>query len=395
MKNIFLYLLIIVMFAATIVVALNPDMFQSKPSKVDESKFNFNFVSGTEYVFGQAGQVIVEARYMNGTSAIEENLVFIVGNISLELYDNATIDKINDNYPHLWYSPPGIVRCKWTAGGYYTSVPPQQYVCGCANANCEPDTFTQSSAMVRNLSSVPGQILGFAADFKLGIYGYCSGGECKQADPFMWIGDANTIIDMRGSYDGIYLDMNTFNLYERNGGTSTLLFDAPDPVSCAPVVCYGYTANIRLYIANGLATLVRDGLTLIEVPTSYVPSAQTTYGWFGNRIGTPVYHHRAAVVFSDNIYDIINGTSITEAVDCKASIWFPDKTLYIEEQQMILGPNGNGYVMFPVPSIEGVYEYQARCSIVPGSDNVASKSFHVSPPIEIPINTGIRAVVVK
>jgi hypothetical protein len=46
---------------------------------------------------------------------------------------------------------------------------------------------------------------------------------------------------------------------------------------------------------------------------------------------------------------------------------------------MLLGTNGNGFIDFVVPDIDGVYEYQSSCSV--GTKVlVASHSFHVTRP---------------
>jgi hypothetical protein len=67
-----------------------------------------------------------------------------------------------------------------------------------------------------------------------------------------------------------------------------------------------------------------------------------------------------------------NGTSAFSTA-CLISIWYPDKSTFLLENASS-GANGNQYIVFTVPNVTGVYEYQAECSGI----GVVSKSFHVS-----------------
>jgi len=71
-----------------------------------------------------------------------------------------------------------------------------------------------------------------------------------------------------------------------------------------------------------------------------------------------------------------NGTSAL-LLPCNFSVLYPDKSVFLV-QNGTNGPNGNQYVMFIVPNVTGVYEYQADCLLVMGKNSVVSKSFHVS-----------------
>jgi len=62
---------------------------------------------------------------------------------------------------------------------------------------------------------------------------------------------------------------------------------------------------------------------------------------------------------------------------CVFSIVYPNKLTFLV-QNGTTGSNGNQYVMFTVPNVTGVYEYQANCTLVTGNQGVISKSFHVS-----------------
>jgi hypothetical protein len=70
-----------------------------------------------------------------------------------------------------------------------------------------------------------------------------------------------------------------------------------------------------------------------------------------------------------------NGTSALQG--CEMSIWYPDKTVFIIENATA-GANGNEYVVFTVPNVTGVYEYQADCTLTTNKRGIVSKSFHVS-----------------
>lgn len=63
--------------------------------------------------------------------------------------------------------------------------------------------------------------------------------------------------------------------------------------------------------------------------------------------------------------------------NCLIDIWYPNKTMFYEGYAIVGSDSENGYVNFTVPSIDGVYEYQARC-YVDGKEYVSSKSFHVT-----------------
>lgn len=65
--------------------------------------------------------------------------------------------------------------------------------------------------------------------------------------------------------------------------------------------------------------------------------------------------------------------------DCVATVWYPNKSVFINQMSMVYSSSGNSYINFTVPSVRGVYEYQATCTV--GSFNrTVSKSFHVSQP---------------
>ena len=70
------------------------------------------------------------------------------------------------------------------------------------------------------------------------------------------------------------------------------------------------------------------------------------------------------------------GESLANA--CNISVWYPDKTQFLSPSAATFDAGtGNAYVNFTVPSVEGIYEYQAKCAVA-NETLVASKSFHVS-----------------
>ena len=118
---------------------------------------------------------------------------------------------------------------------------------------------------------------------------------------------------------------------------------------------------------------------MINVSTNYAVSANTVYGWNGRNIISGTVH-QSSLLSTKDVYDVVNGTVAIPAAQCLASVWFPDKTLFVTNQTMALSDsNGNAYIDFTVPDIDGVYEYQAVCQI--GNRTlIASHSFHVTRP---------------
>jgi hypothetical protein len=335
-----------------------------KVTEVDQG-VTMSFVSGTEYKPGQAGQVIVEARYANGTSAIDNDIIFVMGGASNILYDNASIDSITSFVP-LWTAVYGA--CVWGGSSY-----------SCGSFSTMPGHGLHDQSMERIIPGNTGaQLLGFKTDMSLSINGQCSGGQCFPAAAWIWVGDGNASINGYGSSEGFSLDLNYFTLYRNTGGNHTVIFDVPDPITCYSISCVGYSGTLSLYVMNGEIILERGAVELMRVSTDYIANNKTTYGIYGSVVGSP-YTHQASVVGVDNVYDVINGTAIIPGVPCNASVWYPDKSLFIDRERMLLGTNGNGFIDFVVPSIDGVYEYQSICA-VNNKNYVASKSFHVTKP---------------
>jgi hypothetical protein len=87
------------------------------------------------------------------------------------------------------------------------------------------------------------------------------------------------------------------------------------------------------------------------------------------------------------IVEIRDKAGLSVQSNCTASVWYPDKTVFIDVENMSIVASGNSFINFTVPGIEGVYEYQANCT-AKGKTAVLSKSFHVTKP-------RIRAEVLK
>jgi len=77
--------------AVMVIVAFAGVMFAYWRSSPAKESFSLQFVSGTEYSVGEAGQVIVEARFSNGSSAIVSPC-----NMSI-WYANKTLYLVNDS----------------------------------------------------------------------------------------------------------------------------------------------------------------------------------------------------------------------------------------------------------------------------------------------------------
>lgn len=358
----------LIMLVATVYIGASASKpsIGKQPVQNQDQGITMSFVSGTEYKPGQAGQVIVEARYPNGVSAIDNDIIFVMGGTSNILYDNASVNGITAFIP-LWTATYG--GCYW--GG-------SSYACA-GNFGGSPGHGLFDESMERKVPGNTGaQLLGFKMDMYLTIQGACSGGNCWPAAGWMWVGDGNASINGYGSSEGFSLDLNYFTLYRNAGGNHTIIFDIPDPISCGSVACWGYSGTLSLYVMNGEIIFERGAVELMRISTDYIANNKTTYGIYGSVVGSPTTH-QASVVGVDNVYDVINGTAIIPGVPCNASVWYPDKSLFIDRERMLLGTNGNGFIDFVVPNIDGVYEYQSSCEV--GTKNlIASKSFHVTKP---------------
>jgi hypothetical protein len=71
-------------------------------------------------------------------------------------------------------------------------------------------------------------------------------------------------------------------------------------------------------------------------------------------------------------------TDLPAPATCWASAVYPDKSYLFTNQLMSSTTLGTFNYTFTVPSIEGVYEYQAICQVSPGRNITRSKAFHVS-----------------
>ena len=79
------------------------------------------------------------------------------------------------------------------------------------------------------------------------------------------------------------------------------------------------------------------------------------------------------------IVEVRDRNSVPVASVCYVSIWYPDKSLFMDSVLANSSVTGNYYVAFIVPQVRGVYEYQANCT-VNAQSRIVSKSFHVSQP---------------
>lgn len=69
-----------------------------------------------------------------------------------------------------------------------------------------------------------------------------------------------------------------------------------------------------------------------------------------------------------------------EVDECLANIYYPDKSIYIEQQPLQpSGPDGNWYRTDPIPDVMGHYEQEVICTYAGGETITTSQSFHVNP----------------
>lgn len=83
---------------------------------------------------------------------------------------------------------------------------------------------------------------------------------------------------------------------------------------------------------------------------------------------------------------------------CNVTIWYPDKTKWIDNVAMSSGgATGSWYSDFTTPYVSGIYEQEVVCSVPLGAGERLlgnSKSFHVSDPLTLINETGSAQVVV-
>jgi hypothetical protein len=360
----------LIMLVATVYIGASASKpsIGKQPVQNQDQGITMSFVSGTEYKPGQAGQVIVEARYPNGESAIPfRGYILVTDGYQYQLYDDASVDRLGSVIPgyNLWTSG----GCAGWSGG--------RYVVGtCTGGYTNPAGF-----MYRIPNTVPGMyVLGVRANITITqIY---SGGDHCWAHAGIWISDVNTPVSATGPQYGVFLYVPTMTLYESYNWTNTVLDDVADLGNC-----HGYGTvenNLALYVYNGKVYVEKAGLVVMSKDLqNYVVSNQTMYGFIGQFFSDQY----SSISNVRNIYDVVNGNVpvFYNSTKCNASVWYPDKSLFIDNQMMYFSSNqsgvsnGNAFIYFTVPTIEGVYEYQSTCAI----DNkalVASKSFHVTKP---------------
>jgi len=76
------------------------------------------------------------------------------------------------------------------------------------------------------------------------------------------------------------------------------------------------------------------------------------------------------VELRDRQFNPINAT-------CKASILYPDKSYFVQDELMTSIDLGTQYYDFTIPSVHGVYEYSVNCT-ANNKNYIVGKSFHVS-----------------
>ena len=91
------------------------------------------------------------------------------------------------------------------------------------------------------------------------------------------------------------------------------------------------------------------------------------------------------------------GIGIT-ANECNVTIYYPNKTVWIDNQAMTQGgATGSWYKNWVTPYVSGIYEQYVECKVPLGAGvrTIAnSKAFHVSEPLTLVNETGSAQVVV-
>ena len=272
----------------------------------------YQFVSGTEYNIGEQGQVIVEARFANGTSAFMTTNVSGGGgggNATNVTIVHTTVNMTGYNTPllyNIWDSGSVGGRESWRlfndnkgscAGGY-----------ACWNANYGGGWFTIDLGAAKDIEGVE-----------------------------LWdIETGNYPRDWNISYSN---DNATWSLYYG-------------------ILGYGSGLSLQTNFTNG-----------------------TVSGRYWRFWGTSGQVNLDIALTGVKLYESasVNGSggNATQTA-CNMTVWYPDKSVFINATNASMSASGNQYIGFVVPNATGVYEYQADCALEGNRTGIISKSFHVS-----------------
>jgi hypothetical protein len=300
-------------------------MFTHKPApqitEIQETPVSIAMVSGTEYAPNQPGQVIVEARYPNGTTAIQR------------------VNKTLCTQPNFNTTS----SCGFNSTEFYT------YTVGSEFLYVEFNITKAINATGLNFTYKVGEPEATTA---------------KAAGPVK-----SKIIDQDcWDYDN---DSVVMQVEFRGGAT---IYDVK-------ISCHNSTGWFSFESGgnNTVGGLIGGTAgTVSDIQKMFDQNFNTDLCYFGfGTYKTQCFSGGGGRDLGSSFYDQ-NYTWIYQTSNCEASIWYPDKTPVISNYSMDLSDsNGNAFTTFNVPNIDGVYEYQSNCA-VGNKTYIASKSFHVT-----------------
>jgi hypothetical protein len=393
LRSSIVFLIALVILGASIVIGIITSSSEQKAAATDillnpqGQDVQMSFVSGTEYKPGQVGQVIVEARYPNGSSALEEGgPIYIFSDSQVYPYDLS----VTDGYATYWDTiQVGTILDPYT--GCYWDNSSVAYLCGAIVPGGIGYYGTNwPKGMQRKNTTTIGDVMGVRATIGVTYAAYAVN------DMWMGLGDYDDSqgaeapygYDVKSKANGVYIYIPTMTLYQRTNSASTMIADYTDLDTCSPY-CNGLGYGVHPWASLNISLYVYNGQAIVEENDVVVMNATLTNGY--HVTNKTIYSFGAQNLDGDNgghllvsqVYDIVNasGVDIYTSALCNASVWYPDKSVFVDNDTMLLSDaNGNAFIEFLIPNIDGVYEYQARCMVQDGRTLVASHSFHVTKP---------------
>jgi hypothetical protein len=197
-----------------------------------------------------------------------------------------------------------------------------------------------------------------------------------------------TVTELIVPGDGSYQYPTKCTVFDTEGN---MLSNGTTNVSRSYPYGWGCVLSPNVTIAKDLSFYAcLDGVDYIYVHRSISASSgnYTSNSIFSYEGGAYGYNFSSLNIDNGNGYDISALRLAYVSPACKATVWYPNKTRYINEEPMRQSDfSGNAFINFTVPSVDGVYEYRAEC-YAKGKWHLNSKSFHVT-------QQRIKAVVVK
>ena len=206
------------------------------------------------------------------------------------------------------------------------------------------------------LTSDPGSSQGYAnaLDGSLGTYwqGYAGG-----------LGSSQWVILQLNNQSSFHLNDVVVSFYDIDYNSDQFQIYGGDDFSA------NGTSGSWVYLGQQLVDQASPNVTLNNTLTKY-----KRYLINMSVVTLPAY----PAILEMFVYGYSDITTVLEPGKCRISIWYPNKTIFVNATLADLAPSGNQYIDFTVPNATGVYEYQAECLLRGNKTGIISKSFHVS-----------------